>query len=141
MKISLEDIFSQEIRQRKVFEYSNIEHLDDKSNTIECLNVRGLIVFSEVQEYDFISITIGDSVVYNGQISQTKIENISQESKLKVYLTVMEFQGYKVPLQIFEFYDTNESEYIPQFSILNTHSAETGEVVQRQLFKGIKRLK
>ena len=59
----------------------------------------------------------------------------------KVYLVVMDFQGEKVPLQIFETYNKKESEYIPQYFIVNIHSAQTGKLVQGQLFKNISRIK
>ena len=134
-------IHSQNIKQKADFKYYGVENLDSKGNSVGSLNFEGVIVFSEAQGLNFISITIGDEILYNGQVSQSKVDSSDPNTMCKVYLVVMDFQGEKVPLQIFETYNKKESEYIPQYFIVNIHSAQTGELVQGQLFKNISRIK
>ena len=58
-----------------------------------------------------------------------------------VYLAIQEFQGHKVPLQIFEIYDLSKSLYIPDSFSVMICSEKTGEMIQGQSFHNVSRIR
>lgn len=133
--------FSQDVKQKLVYQYTSMENIDKNYNIVESLEVNGLIIYSEAGGLDFISVVMGEDIVYNGYVSKSKIAFDNSEQKAINYLVIMEFQGNKVPLQIFEIYEKDASLSIPQSIIVNIHSAQTGEYLQGQSFSGISRIR
>lgn len=90
---------------------------------------------------EMISITIGDQEVHTGLIIRKKEEKVDSNTKLVVYLAIQEFNGYKVPLQIFEEYNLAKSKFIPDNFTVMICSAQTGEMIQGQSFHNVSRLR
>ncbi len=134
-------LFSQTITQTRAYKYTTFVAVDNSYNEIQTENIGGVIVFSEASGMQFISVTIGDDVVFNGQIQNAKHNPINNKEQTNVYLFVMEFEGHKIPLQLFECFDLSLSSIVPKEYFLAVHSAIDGEYVQGQAFRGISRIK
>ena len=88
-----------------------------------------------------ISVTIGETEMYTGIVYSKKQENPDKNTKMIVYLAIQEFQGHKVPLQIFEIYDLSKSLYIPDSFSVMICSEKTGEMIQGQSFHNVSRIR
>lgn len=134
-------LFSQTITQTRAYKYTTFVAVDNSYNEIQTENIGGVIVFSEASGMQFISVTIGDEVVFNGQIKNIKHNQANNNEQTNVYLFVMEFEGRNVPLQLFETFDLSWSSIVPKEYFLAVHSALNGEYVQGQAFRGISIIK
>lgn len=135
---------AQDVVQTRVYSYRSLTFIDKDYETIgtqNSQNVIGIIAFSEAFGRDYITVTVGEDVAFNGEVKSQKINPIENNEKTVVYLFSTEFQGYQVPLQLFETYDLSESSIVPSYYLLTIHNRQTGEYVQGQVFKGISRIK
>lgn len=107
--------------------------------TSETLQIKGLIVFSNMNGTDYITILVGDQTAFNFCITQSKTE-YETNKKIKVFLGGEEFNGKIIPLQFFKIYDTSKSHIVPETCILQIMNPETGECVQTQNFIGVSRV-
>lgn len=135
---------AQDVVQTRVFSYRSLTFIDKDYETIgsqNSQNVMGIIAFSEAYGRDYITITVGEDVAFNGEVKSQKNNPIENNEKTIIYLFTTEFQGYQVPLQLFETFDLSESSIVPKDYLLTIHNRQTGEYVQGQIFKGISRIK
>ncbi|MEZ7884251.1 MAG: hypothetical protein QMB39_03255 [Bacteroidales bacterium] len=131
---------AQSIDKQAVYKYDFIVNLDGNGVAKETMEVQGIILFAKFGNQEFISITIGDEEIYTGQITTKKEENVDSNTKLVVYLVTQKFNGYKVPLQIFEEYNLSKSKFIPDNFTVMICSTQTGEMIQGQSFHKVSRL-
>ena len=134
-------LFSQTITQTRAYRYNTFVAVDNDYKEIRVEDVGGIIVFSEASGMQFITVTVGDDVVFNGQVKNTKYNPVNNSERTNVYLFLMEFEGHQVPLQLFETFDLSVSNVVPKEYFVAIHSAINGEYVQGQAFKGISRIK
>lgn len=134
-------VSAQEIKTKAAYQYGYIECLDKNGNVVDELNCGGIILFAEAGRQECISITIGDEETYTGIVNSKKLESINSGTRMTVYLVIQEFNGHKVPLQIFEVYDLTKSSNIPDYFMVSICSATTGEVIQSQSFHKISRIR
>ena len=79
--------------------------------------------------------------MYTGIVYSKKQEHPDKNTKMIVYLAIQEFQGQKVPLQIFEIYDLRKSSDIPDSFTVMICSEKTGEMIQGQSFHNVSRIR
>lgn len=139
--ISMPYICAQEIKTKAAYQYGYIECLDKNGNVVEGFECRGIILFAEAGRQECISITIGDKDTYTGIVHSKKQESVNSGTRMTVYLVIQEFNGHKVPLQIFEVYDLTRSSNIPDYFMVSICSATTGEIIQSQSFHKISRVR
>lgn len=132
---------AQTITQKQAYKYETLTFLDMEYNPVDSNPVNGIIVFSEAAGYEFISVTIGDRVRYNGYVRNKKLGQMDGKEKTNVYLFTTEFQGYEIPVQLFEIYDISMSNAVPQRFMLSIHNMKTGVFVQGLVFENISRVK
>lgn len=132
---------AQEVLTKAAYQYGYIGCLDKNGNTVDELDCGGIILIAEAGGKECISVTIGDKETYTGIVHSKKQSVVDSKTKMTVYLVVQEFNGSKVPLQIFEVYDLTKSSYIPDYFMVSICSATTGEVVQSQSFHNISRVR
>ncbi|EHO68658.1 hypothetical protein [Segatella maculosa] len=135
--------YTQNIKQTKVYSFRTISNLDSKGNVIETLNGNGegVIAFSSAEGKEFMTIVINTTVLYTGEIVKQKRESSSSTMFVNTYLVLYDFHGNKVPLQVFEFFDTSRSSLVPKNFIVNILNAQTAEVIQGQSFENLRRIK
>jgi len=131
---------AQNIEKQVVYKYGLIVNLDGNGIAKESIEGQGIILFAKVGNQEAISITIGDQETYTGLIQSKKEEKVDSNTKLVVYLAIQEFNGYKVPLQIFEKYNLSKSKFIPESFVVMICSAQTGKMIQGQAFESVSRL-
>lgn len=134
-------VCSQEIKTKAAYQYGYIECLDKNGNVVDEIECGGIILFADAGKQECISITIGDEEVHTGRIYSKKQENENSGKRMTVYLVFQEFNGHKVPLQIFELFDLTKSSIIPDCFIVSICSAKTGEIIQSQSFHKISRVR
>lgn len=134
-------ILGQTITQTRVYRYNTFVAVGHDYKEIRTEEVGGIIVFSEASGMQFISVTVGDNVMFNGQVKNTKYNPVNNSEQTNVYLFVMEFEGHQVPLQLFETFDLSVSNIVPREYFVAIHSAISGEYVQGQALRGISRIK
>jgi hypothetical protein len=130
-------INAQNIIQKSAYQFSKFVEVDN-NQSYQC---NGLIVFSVVGSHEFITIMIGDEVLYNGEIKYKKPAQKDGNEVVYVYLFTTEFQGIGVPIQLFERWDTRKSTVVPIGFVLSIHDVNNGTCVQTQAFEGISRVK
>lgn len=121
--------------------YGLIVYLDGNGVPKDSMEAQGIILLAKFGNQEMISITIGDQEVHTGLIIRKKEEKVDSNTKLVVYLAIQEFNGYKVPLQIFEEYNLAKSKFIPDNFTVMICSAQTGEMIQGQSFHNVSRLR
>ena len=104
---------AQSIEKQAVYKYGLIVYLDGNGVPKDSMEAQGIILLAKFGNQEMISITIGDQEVHTGLIIRKKEEKVDSNTKLVVYLAIQEFNGYKVPLQIFEEYNLAKSKFIP----------------------------
>lgn len=134
-------VSAQEIKTKAVYQYGYIECLDKNGNVVDEVDCGGIILFADAERQEYISITIGDKETYTGIVHSKKQESINSRTRMTVYLVIQEFNGHKVPLQIFEVYDLTKSSSIPNDFMVSICSVTTGEVIQSQSFHKISRIR
>lgn len=132
---------AQEIKTKAAYQYGHIVCLDKAGKIVDELDCGGIILFADAGRQEYISVTIGDKETYTGIVHSKKQESISSGKRMTVYLVIQEFNGHKIPLQIFEIYDLNKSSDIPDYFMVSICSVTTGEVVQSQSFHKISRVR
>ena len=108
---------AQSIEKQAVYKYGLIVYLDGNGVPKDSMEAQGIILLAKFGNQEMISITIGDQEVHTGLIIRKKEEKVDSNTKLVVYLAIQEFNGYKVPLQIFEEYNLAKSKFIPNRSL------------------------
>lgn len=134
-------ISAQDVETKAAYKYEFVVNLDKNGKPIERLDVCGIVLFAQAAGQEAISVTIGETEVYTGIVYIKKQENLDKNTKMIVYLAIQEFQGHKVPLQIFEIYDLSKSSYIPDSFSVMICSEKTGEMIQGQSFHNISRIR
>ena len=110
---------AQNVETKAAYKYEFIVNIDKNGKPIERLDGGGIVLFAQAVGQETISVTIGETEMYTGIVYSKKQENPDKNTKMIVYLAIQEFQGHKVPLQIFEIYDLSKSLYIPDsFSVM-----------------------
>lgn len=132
---------AQEIKTKSAYQYDYIVCLDKGGSVADELVCGGIILFAEAGGQECISITFGDTEGYTGIVHSKKQEYISAKERMTVYIVIQEFNGHKVPLQIFEVYDLTKSSNIPDYFMVSICSVTTGEVVRSQAFHKISRIR
>ena len=132
---------AQSIEKQAVYKYGLIVYLDGNGVPKDSMEAQGIILLAKFGNQVMISITIGDQEVHTGLIIRKKEEKVDSNTKLVVYLAIQEFNGYKVPLQIFEEYNLAKSKFIPDNFTVMICSAQTGEMIQGQSFHNVSRLR
>lgn len=131
---------AQSTEKQAVYKYGLVVNIDGNGVAIESMEVQGIILLAKAGHQEVISITIGDQETYTGLIIRKKEEKVDSNTKLVVYLAIQEFNGYKVPLQIFEEYNLTKSKFIPDNFTVMICSAQTGEIIRGQSFHNVSRL-
>lgn len=134
-------VCAQEIKTKAAYQYDYIECLDKNGNVVDELDCGGIILFADWGMQEYISITIGDEEVHTGIVHSKKQERVDSKTRMTVYLAIQEFNGNKIPLQIFEIYDLTKSSNIPDQFIVSICSTTTGEIIQSQSFYKISRVR
>lgn len=131
---------AQTIVQKRAYRYDTFVVLDSNYEVKDARSLTGIVVFSEAEGTEYISVTTGDEVVFNGPVKQKKQTRDGNETT-HVYLFVMEFQGQNVPLQLYEIYDSSVSDVVPTRFMVAIHHKSTGEYVQGHSLERISRIK
>ena len=132
---------AQNVETKAAYKYEFIVNIDKNGKPIERLDGGGIVLFAQAVGQEAISVTIGETEMYTGIVYSKKQENPDKNTKMVVYLAIQEFQGHKVPLQIFEIYDLSKSLYIPDSFSVMICSEKTGEVIQGQSFHNVSRIR
>ena len=133
---------AQNVETKAAYKYEFIVNIDKTGKPIERkLDVSGIVLFAQAVGQEAISVTIGETEMYTGIVYSKKQENPDKNTKMIVYLAIQEFQGHKVPLQIFEIYDLSKSLYIPDSFSVMICSEKTGETIQGQSFHNVSRIR
>ena len=132
---------AQSIEKQAVYKYGLIVYLDGNGVPKDSMEAQGIILLAKFGNQEMISITIGDQEVHTGLIIRKKEEKVDSNTKLVVYLAIQEFNGYKVPLQIFEEYNLAKSKFITDNFTVMIFSDQTGEMIQGQSFHNVSRLR
>lgn len=132
---------AQEIKTKAAYQYGYIVNMDEKGNAVDELDCGGIILIAETGRQEYVSVTIGDQEAYTGIVHSKKQERVDTKTWITVYLVIQEFNQHKIPLQIFEVYDLDQSANIPNHFIVSVCSAMTGEIIQSQLFHKISRVR
>lgn len=133
-------ISAQNVETKAAYKYEFVVNLDKNGKPIEGLDGGGIVLFAQAAGQEAISVTIGETEIYTGIVYSKKQENPDKNTKMIVYLAIQEFQGHKVPLQIFEIYDLSKSSYIPDCFSVMICSEKTGEMIQGQSFHNVSRI-
>ena len=132
---------AQNVETKAAYKYEFIVNIDKNGKPIERLDGGGIVLFAQASGQEAISVTIGETEMYTGIVQCKKQENPDKNTKMIVYLAIQEFQGHKVPLQIFEIYDLSKSLYIPDSFSVMICSEKTGEMIQGQSFHNVSRIR
>lgn len=132
---------AQNVETKAAYKYEFIVNIDKNGKPIERLDGGGIVLFAQAVGQATISVTIGETEMYTGIVYSKKQENPDKNTKMIVYLAIQEFQGHKVPLQIFEIYDLSKSLYIPDSFSVMICSEKTGEMIQGQSFHNVSRIR
>ena len=132
---------AQNVETKAAYKYEFIVNIDKNGKPIERLDGGGIVLFAQAVGQEAISVTIGETEMYTGIVQCKKQENPDKNTKMIVYLAIQEFQGHKVPLQIFEIYDLSKSLYIPDSFSVMICSEKTGEMIQGQSFHNVSRIR
>ena len=132
---------AQNVETKAAYKYEFIVNIDKTGKPIERLDGSGIVLFAQAAGQEAISVTIGETEMYTGIVYSKKQENPDKNTKMIVYLAIQEFQGHKVPLQIFEIYDLSKSLYIPDSFSVMICSEKTGEMIQGQSFHNVSRIR
>ena len=132
---------AQNVETKAAYKYEFIVNIDKNGKPIERLDGGGIVLFAQAVGQETISVTIGETEMYTGIVYSKKQENPDKNTKMIVYLAIQEFQGHKVPLQIFEIYDLIKSSYIPDSFTVMICSEKTGEMIQGQSFHNVSRIR
>ena len=132
---------AQNVETKAAYKYEFIVNIDKNGKPIERLDGGGIVLFAQAVGQEAISVTIGETEMYTGIVYSKKQENPDKNTKMIVYLAIQEFQGHKVPLQIFEIYDLSKSLYIPDSFSVMICSEKTGETIQGQSFHNVSRIR
>lgn len=132
---------AQNVETKAAYKYEFIVNIDKNGKPIERLDGGGIVLFAQAVGQEAISVTIGETEMYTGIVQCKKQENPDKNTKMIVYLAIQEFQGHKVPLQIFEIYDLSKSLYIPDSFSVMICSEKTGETIQGQSFHNVSRIR
>ena len=132
---------AQNVETKAAYKYEFIVNIDKTGKPIERLDGSGIVLFAKAAGQEAISVTIGETEMYTGIVYSKKQENPDKNTKMIVYLAIQEFQGHKVPLQIFEIYDLSKSLYIPDSFSVMICSEKTGEMIQGQSFHNVSRIR
>ena len=132
---------AQNVDTKAAYKYEFIVNIDKTGKPIERLDGSGIVLFAKAAGQEAISVTIGETEMYTGIVYSKKQELPDKNTKMIVYLAIQEFQGHKVPLQIFEIYDLRKSSYIPDSFTVMICSEKTGEMIQGQSFHNVSRIK
>lgn len=132
---------AQNVETKAAYKYEFIVNIDKTGKPIERLDGSGIVLFAKAAGQEAISVTIGETEMYTGIVYSKKQELPDKNTKMIVYLAIQEFQGHKVPLQIFEIYDLRKSSYIPDSFTVMICSEKTGEMIQGQSFHNVSRIK
>ena len=132
---------AQNVETKAAYKYEFIVNIDKNGKPIERLDGGGIVLFAQAVGQEAISVTIGETEMYTGIVYSKKQENPDKNTKMIVYLAIQEFQGHKVPLQIFEIYDLSKSLYIPDSFSVMICSEKTGEMIQGQSFHTVSRIR
>ena len=132
---------AQNVETKAAYKYEFIVNIDKNGKPIERLDGGGIVLFAQAVGQEAISVTIGETEMYTGIVYSKKQENPDKNTKMIVYLAIQEFQGHKVPLQIFEIYDLIKSSYIPDSFTVMICSEKTGEMIQGQSFHNVSRIR
>ena len=132
---------AQNVETKAAYKYEFIVNIDKTGKPIERLDGGGIVLFAQAAGQEAISVTIGETETYTGIVYSKKQENPDRNTKMIVYLSFQEFQGHKVPLQIFEIYDLSKSLYIPDSFSVMICSEKTGEMIQGQSFHNVSRIR
>ena len=131
---------AQNVETKAAYKYEFIVNIDKTGKPIDRLDGSGIVLFAKAAGQEAISVTIGETEMYTGIVQCKKQENPDKNTKMIVYLAIQEFQGHKVPLQIFEIYDLRKSSYIPDSFTVMICSEKTGEMIQGQSFHNVSRI-
>ena len=132
---------AQNVEAKAAYKYEFIVKIDKDGKPIERLDGGGIVLFAQAVGQEAISVTIGETEMYTGIVYSKKQELPDKNTKMIVYLAIQEFQGHKVPLQIFEIYDLSKSLYIPDSFSVMICSEKTGEMIQGQSFHNVSRIR
>ena len=132
---------AQNVETKAAYKYEFIVNIDKNGKPIERLDGGGIVLFAQAVGQEAISVTIGETEMYTGIVYSKKQELPDKNTKMIVYLAIQEFQGHKVPLQIFEIYDLSKSLYIPDSFSVMICSEKTGEMIQGQSFHNVSRIR
>ena len=133
---------AQNVETKAAYKYEFIVNIDKTGKPIERkLDGSGIVLFAQAAGQEAISVTIGETEMYTGIVYSKKQELPDKNTKMIVYLAIQEFQGHKVPLQIFEIYDLRKSSYIPDSFTVMICSEKTGEMIQGQSFHNVSRIR
>ena len=132
---------AQNVETKAAYKYEFIVNIDKNGKPIERLDGGGIVLFAQAVGQEAISVTIGETEMYTGILYSKKQELPDKNTKMIVYLAIQEFQGHKVPLQIFEIYDLSKSLYIPDSFSVMICSEKTGEMIQGQSFHNVSRIR
>ena len=132
---------AQNVETKAAYKYEFIVNIDKTGKPIERLDGGGIVLFAQAVGQEAISVTIGETEMYTGIVYSKKQELPDKNTKMIVYLAIQEFQGHKVPLQIFEIYDLSKSLYIPDSFSVMICSEKTGEMIQGQSFHNVSRIR
>lgn len=132
---------AQNVETKAAYKYEFIVNIDKNGKPIERLDGGGIVLFAQAVGQEAISVTIGETEMYTGIVYSKKQELPDKNTKMIVYLAIQEFQGHKVPLQIFEIYDLRKSSYIPDSFTVMICSEKTGEMIQGQSFHNVSRIR
>ena len=131
---------AQEIRTTAAYKYEVAVGRDlNNGKEKQRFPVTGVIVFSQAAGEDFITFTIGNKVSYNGMVKSKQVHHNGKVT-YNIYVIIQEIQGYKVPIQIFEIYDTEKSTYIPDEFQVVVCNRDTGKPVQLTTYECISRV-
>lgn len=128
------------IKTIATYRYDHTAFMDKNDNIEEELDISGAIIFAEAEGMEFVCITIGTEPQYSGFVKTKRHYTEGDSTKLTVYLFIIEFEGYKIPIQLFEVYDLTKSSYIPDSFLVCTCSVTTGEIVKTQILQKISRV-
>ena len=132
---------AQNVETKAAYKYEFIVNIDKTGKPIDRLDGSGIVLFAKAAGQEAISVTIGETEMYTGIVYSKKQELPDKNTKMIVYLAIQEFQGHKVPLQIFEIYDLRKSSYIPDNFTVMICSEKTGEMIQGQSFHNVSRIR
>ena len=132
---------AQNVETKAAYKYEFIVNIDKNGKPIERLDGGGIVLFAQAVGQEAISVTIGETEMYTGIVYSKKQELPDKNTKMIVYLAIQEFQGHKVPLQIFEIYYLRKSSYIPDSFTVMICSEKTGEMIQGQSFHNVSRIR